>query len=406
MRPAIGSRIACYLLAIVCVMAGYLLFSPPPRSDDYDVCGRYLTLGAHAGFVLNCDSPDYYKTAADPSLLLADDAQRQSRPLYVVVAALLGHPLQWLADATLPSSLALDPYLRSNAGYHLAYLLLNTVLLLGSLLLFERIADSFALPVNRWLLHLLQLPLLGNTVSKAFFWTPHQQFFTVFTPLLTLYLCLQIQQQQRTLRDLVPLSLLTGVGMLAYGNFLPLFACLLLSAFLVDRQPHWARLRYNFLLFTLPTVVWIIFCLTTIGHYYNNEVSVYRQLVWIVDTLRVSFDTFAVAAAANAVSYAHTFGEAIFFIIPAALAASWLWWRRLADRDTLLIVASFMVFLVFFLLLGFYQSRLTFTLVPLCLCLLLQASQHVQWRPATLVVPALAVLSWHLYTVVSYGPFS
>lgn len=403
----VSRKLALYLFAILAVMAGYLFFSPAPLSDDAGPCGSWQTPVRHGGFLFNCDSPDYLRTAANPGLLMADDAVRQSRPLYVLAATLLGYPLQWLVERMqLPFPASLDPLLRDHAGYYLAYILLNTLLLLGSLLLFEGIAVLFSPDLDRRLLHLLQLPLLANPVSKAFFWTPHQQFFTVFTPLVTVYLCLQIRRRRLTMPGLAPLSLMVGVGMLAYGNFLPAFACLLISAFSVDSQWHWPQLRYNIAMFLLPTVAWVIFCVATIGHYYSAEVSTHHQLVWIVETLRQSPGVFITTAAAHFMRFSRTFGETVFFIVPATLALLWLWQRRLASRDTWLTCICFGVFFAFFMVLGYYQARLTFTLVPLCLCLLLDAGQHVKWRALTLTVPGLAVSGWYFYTLFSYGPFS
>jgi hypothetical protein len=60
---------------------------------------------------------------------------------------------------------------------------------------------------------------------------------------------------------------------------------------------------------------------------------------------------------------------------------------------------------LFFGLLGYYPERLTYTLLPLVLCLIAALLPHWPSRYARPVALAVAA-GWHLYVLLSYGPFS
>jgi hypothetical protein len=62
-------------------------------------------------------------------------------------------------------------------------------------------------------------------------------------------------------------------------------------------------------------------------------------------------------------------------------------------------------FIGFFALLGYYPERLAYTLLPLVLCLLAGLLPHWPARYARPVALATAA-GWHLYVLLSYGPFS
>ena len=62
-------------------------------------------------------------------------------------------------------------------------------------------------------------------------------------------------------------------------------------------------------------------------------------------------------------------------------------------------------FAAFFALLGYYPERLVFTLLPLVLCLAAALLPHWPRRYARPLALAGAA-GWHLYVLLSYGPFS
>jgi hypothetical protein len=387
------------------------LFSPQPRAQS-DYCGQYIRLGTHVGFTFNCDAADYCVSAASPSRLLAPNSVRQSRPLYVLAAAALGAPLQWaVRKLDLPVFHRFGEEATRYLGYYAAYVALNFLILLGSLYLLDEIARIVVYSqIGRGAGTAFQLALISNGVTKAFFWTAHEQFFTIFTPLLTIRLALEIRRNSRNATQLGGLSLLCGVLMLVYGNFLPMFVCLVLASFLTDRKLHPAYFARNWILFLAPTAVWALICTMKNGHYYNHETEQYRQLLWIVDALSISAGRFADALLHNVIAFARTFREVGFFLVAVVVVCSRGQGTSAAAAEARahqwMLAVIFFVFFTFYLLLGFYAERLTLTLYPIVLCVLLiclSGRQSLSRAQPALVVLALC---WHVYNVASYGPFS
>jgi hypothetical protein len=384
------------------------LFSPSPKTEK-DYCGQYIHLGTHAGFTFNCDAADYCMNADSPARMLGDSAVRQSRPLFVLLASAIGHPLQWLTNKLdLPLFRSMGEEAGRYAGFYMGYILLNFLTLLLSLIFFESIAMYITgRSVNKWILLAFQVILVSNEITKAFFWTAHQQFFALLTPLITIWLVLRLTAQKRTQAEIAMLSFMCGLGMLLYGNFLTSFGTIVIVAYLTDRKVHLVHLLKNTTLFLLPTIAWISFCIYHHGHYYNHEVVVFRQLVWMKDALNISVGNFFSALTNNITAYLSSFGEMAFFIVAAIVAAISIG-KQLAHPPRALqsFITTGIILAVFFMILGYYEERLTYTLLPVCLCIILLAYNRKRGEEQYPAVYLLAALAWHMYTVLSYGPFS
>lgn len=411
-QPALNfsvNKILRYSLLIVVVAVSFL-FSPQPKVEN-DYCGQYIHLGAHAGFVFNCDAADYCMNAANPARMLGDTAVRQSRPLFVLLATAVGHPLQWLTNQLdLPFFKSMGEEAAMYIGFYMGYVLINFLTILLSLLFFESIAVHLGGgTINKWLLLAFQITLVSNEVTKAFFWTAHQQFFSLLTPLITIWLALRISARKTTLAQMASLSFICGMLMLLYGNFLTMFGTLMIVAYLSDRRFHLPHLLKNIVLFLLPTALWVAYCVYLNGHYYNHEVERFRQLVWMQDAMSVSAGNFFSVLWNNIQAYFSSFGEMYIFIIAAMISGLYLSKKKelLKDVSALRVMAiSGLVLILFFMILGFYEERLTYTLLPVCLCIVYFATSRVKLLQKNATVFIVLAVAWHLYNVLSYGPFS
>ncbi len=73
------------------------------------------------------------------------------------------------------------------------------------------------------------LLVVGNDVTKAFFWSPHTQLFNVFVPVLALDATLRVLDGAAfDRRFAVGVGLAVGLGVTAYGVFIVVVACLML----------------------------------------------------------------------------------------------------------------------------------------------------------------------------------
>lgn len=408
------------LVAFILVAAVSFLFSPPPLSQD-EFWGQYVKLGAHTGFVLNGDSYGYIEAAEQPSRLLQPREIRQSRPLYVLLGTALGTPLQAVLPKVLPPN-SVAPYLfqevpiplDSLIGFYPAFVLLNFVMLLAALWLFARLYQPLTSgrgqPLVMWGLVGF---MASSPITKAFFWTAHQQMFAFFTPLFCLWLLYYLRQQKP--RSGFWLALAFGAGWLPllYGNFV-LVLPTLLYALWQQRARRWPS-RHEVLLalavvvlFLLPTLGWIGLLKLRGVTYYNHEMERFRQLVWVLDAAKGTWGEFWAEVASNLLEFLNTLW--IIAAFAAAVGLLWLATRRLRPRPAFPPLVPDAVFLMvlfgaFLFALGYYPPRLTFTLQPLLLCLAAALLAYLpgRWQSATVL---LALLGWHAYNVLSYGPFS
>ena len=395
-----------YTILIVLIAVSYM-FSPKP-GPDVGFRAKYLPVYRQAGVVINCDAAMYCEDAAHPSKLLAPKAVRQSRPLYIVIASVIGYPIQMLIDKTnIRLFRKLSDKDAPYPGYNLGYIILNFTLLLLCLYLLDAIMGKVSgNTFHKGILLAFCVFIASNQITKAFFWTAHQQFFSLFTPLLSIYLCIRISERKQGLNKIFLLSLLTGTFMLVYGNFIPMFFCLLFAAYRTDRKIRVPSLLFNTVLFALPTVAWMLICIANTGYYFNYEMEEYKQLVWITDALKVSFPHFLHVFYGFAIEYFHTFDDVVPFIVVALLLTFITKpnadYRRLALRSTDI---AFIMFFLFFLLLGHYVPRLTFSLFPILICIIAMLVNIMPGLKSKPWIFYVAAVGWHLYNVLSYGPF-
>ncbi|OWP64930.1 hypothetical protein CDA63_00805 [Hymenobacter amundsenii] len=416
MRPIVGRLIRYTLLMLAATTSFW--FSPAPRTED-EYCGTYLHLTSFAGFTANCDGFEFMESARYPARLLAPRAVRQSRPLFVLLGSAVGYPVTWAvqglkAGGLLPAAAVakLPAKYRPLLGFYVGYVLLNYAVLLGALLLFRHL--YYRLTVGRGqplVLAALLVFVVSNQVTKAFFWTVHQQMFTFLVPLLLLYLALQLSERPRWRAALPRLAVLGGVLALVYGSFALVLPVLLYGLWLERRTVAVPELLGRaiglILLFALPTLLWIGLLQLQGVAYYNHEAEAYGQLVWLRGLWQQPLPVFLALAGTNLSKFAATL-PAIGPFIMLALVAGGLWHRAHQSGPPSLseLVGLLLLLLVFLAGLGYYKERLTFMLVPL---LLLVAATELARRPVGQLGAGLlvaAALGWHLWQVVSYGPFS
>lgn len=427
-------RIGIYI-AIMLFAAVSFLFSPPPAHDS-DKCGPYIKLGRHAGFMVNCDASSFITAAIHPSSLLKPNEYRQGRPLFVLAGTLAGyssyyisypfHPgLKKLVDRQVNQSNVLigNSLPGSNVTvdfivFYFGYWLINVIVLVLSMFLLERIALMITGgEIRRSMLYLFLFLLVSNHVVKAFFWSPHQQMFTILTPLLCLYTCLKLDSKNIVLPVYFILALLTGFLLLVYGNFLLLVPVILFSFYKQQSRTNLpiaksiAAIGLICMLSALPTLAWIGLLKANGTVYYNHEMSHTREIVWISDSWAVSPGYFFKAVIRNTSLFFKTLPTLFFFLL---LSGGILLFKKdersavvenkIGTAQNLLFVS--ICFLGFLWILGFYAIRLTWSLAPLMLCFaILLAGKRLKSKTLLIFLMAAAVL-WHCFNVFSYGPFS
>jgi len=392
------------------------LFSPPPAGED--LAGRfYIPRFSGGGMLVAGDARSYLFYSGHLDRLLEKDSMRQSRPLYILAGEGCGLIIHHLLGK------------RVRYPYFWGYLALNFALLDLSLVLIMKIFRLARVDLG---LSLAAAPLLAfNNQTKNFIYTPHEQMLIILTPLLAVYLTGKTLNKPGglTLRDAVRLGLGVGVLGLAYGNFFLLGPCLLAAACLRLRTER--RLSARGLLLpaaillaaiALPTLLWVGITTLTAGRYYNYEMAAFRQLVWVLDAARLGPKTLALVIAGNTGRFLETFADLDVALFPL-LALAGIGVSRLrahsappsdgaAQEKEFRQAASIaiIVFLGFFWILGYYQPRLTFSLAPPALILIITdlnrlAAASPRARAVARAALAVGVAIWCPYHVFSYGPF-
>ena len=387
------------------------LYSPKPTIDT-EFWGEYVPLNPYAGFILNYDSNEYIESAMSPSVLLRENYVRQSRPLYSVVASCVGYTVHYISS---PFKNLFELTLKKSM--YVGYVFLNFTILLLSLYFFDKIVRILtAGNISYTTTLMLSVFIASNFMTKAFFWTAHQQMFAFLIPLFCIYISIKWLKVMST-KNIYLYFFMLGLGMLMYGSFLILFvsALLYLCYILYDDKKLMSNHTFGFLfisciLFLLPTLLWILFLKYKGIEYYNHEIVRYRQLVWIIDSLSVSPTNFATALCLNLVEFISTL--TMMYIFMAFVGVTIIFRKIKAqpafifDRNTKLILLQLGCFTVFFMLLGYYAERLTFTIMPILLCLsIAQAGSLLNAKKAQIAI-FITVCVWHTYNVFSYGPFS
>jgi hypothetical protein len=410
------------LLALLLAAALSFWLAPAPRGQpDVEYWGHYARVGPGLGFVVNHDSYGYLEVAQDPSRLLRPQEVRQSRPLYALLGAAVGYPLT--AALAGAGRLGLAPRWPPKElrfyGFYSGYVLLNGLALLASLLLFRNLFEQLTAGRGQaWQFYALAWVLVANPITKAFFWTAHQQMLAFLVPLFCLWLALAAGRWVGRGWPLAGLAFGLGWLPLVYGSFVLAWPALSYGAWRA-RPAGWCgwrladRLLLSAALFALPTLLWIALLRTVGTLYYNHEAMRYHQLVWLLDAATQPGFAHVVADKLNGyLASLHLMG--IWLLGAAALLLA-TWWcgreRRLAASSPLLPAPAAALgwvggwFVIFFALLGYYPERLAYTLLPLVLCLLAGLLPHWPVRYARPLALATAA-GWHLYVLLSYGPFS
>ena len=415
------------LLALLLAACLSMWLAPAPQGQpDVEYWGHYARVGPGLGFIVNHDSYGYLDVAQAPGRLLLPQEVRQSRPLYALLGAAVGYPLT--AALALAGRLGLAPAwppaeLRFY-GFYSGYVLLNGLTLLASLLLLSGLFE--ALTAGRgeaWQRYGLAWILVANPITKAFFWTAHQQMLAFLVPLFCLWLALRLAARPLAVGRLAGWALALGLLPLVYGSFVLAWPALAYGLVRRAGGQRWgqlaSRLALSALLFGLPTLAWIALLRAHGTTYYNHEAVRYHQLVWLPEAWARPWPEFAAEVLTKLRGYVASLQVmgAWLLVGVGLLAATW-WQRRAASRNYQLALPPLLppatgpalawvagCFIGFFALLGYYPERLAYTLLPLVLCLLAGLLPH--W-PRRYARPALlaGAAGWHLYVLLSYGPFS
>lgn len=376
----------------------------------YDIRGPFH-------LTINIDSWDFLDLGRDPRLLFTEKHKRyQGRPLYSILGFLLSLPyrpsrLEWIASVFNPVAYYVPEIL--------GYACLNAMVLTVSILIFYRlVARKLSFD---WLLLLPLTILTANEVTKAFFWTPHQQVFNLFIPLFSLLFYWWMIRRMETFRWIH--FFLTG-GLLGFcGLAYPAFGSVLLGSMLLVLVK--SRKKVAVLLlpvsFYIPILAWRTVVVLIKGSFYDAEVVEGRLFTWVADIF-LDFDAFKVAFVKNIADFSLTLVQVMS--VPALVLLCLMVVRYQHQRIQSAIAnpmpqelrIAFLVYYAsavpFLFLIGIYRTRLTWCLVPPLLVLIGRELKTLEgiWTSRRLVIlktmTTVFSLGYLIYWVLRKGPWS
>ncbi|HEY2670093.1 MAG TPA: hypothetical protein VGJ07_06915 [Rugosimonospora sp.] len=402
---------------VVVLAAAHLLLLAP--MDKTLPCGTPVRIDAHLGYPMNCDSPLFMQLAHKPQLLLQKDSVRQSRPVYVYLAAaataVIGPVAHWVGLDAL--------YGQSDSAF-IPMVLINLVVAAAAVALFLWLMLLIgAPPAVTWSLTAI---LAVNDMTKAYYWPPHQQMFGLLVPMATAVVCRWLFLNRPSWRFAATAGLILGISALAYASVLITVAAGALTILITaERRVPALRLAVAKAAVLLaasaaPTLVWIEICRAVTGTYYNHEAVTYHEFVWLPQ-----------AAAAGWRPLVHALSNATMMTGGQLIEVTWLLVAVLAvlavgavflrvdivagepgQRAALAATGvSVLCTLAFLWGLGFWAYRLTYHVVPLLLILIGWIASRLSnvsvWsRYATQVGLVVIAAGWVAFELFSHGPYS
>ena len=354
------------LIIISFILFVVLFLFSPVLSDQDEFCGTYISKNNYMGFMVNCDSTTYLEPAEKLSIIFEKNSVRQSRPIYISMGAIFGSLIKILVK------------FHDMNPYYLAFIMINLILIIISINLYANILSS--INIKNHLIYISSIYLICNDIVRFYFWGATPQLFGILTPIATICIGMKIIEDQIiSKKNLSLYSLSCGFLPLLYGNFIIVGFVILMSYYynlvLARRISVRAVLENGVMalvLFILPTLAWVT-CLTLVsGGYFNAEIQIFREIVWILDAL--DSGDLGARFLENTNMYFRTFLNVdilpfflMSFLVSLYLVVNFKEFKEysLDKKHIYFLIMSVIAFLfLFFWILGYYAPRFTFTMVP------------------------------------------
>jgi hypothetical protein len=263
-----------------------------------------------------------------------------------------------------------------------------------------------------------------NPLTKAFYWVPHQQMFVLLTPVVSVLVCRWLLLRRPGWLGLSLLGLVLGLGMLVYGNALVAIGtaalALLLPGFGEQRPRLPRRIGQAAVIVTgaaLPTLAWITVSVRVAGSYYNHEIAMYHQFVWLpeaagrgVRDLMTGLHLATGQVTGQLIEVTWPFALLLLVgIVANRVAGVSLVPRTTEQRATLLALGLTTVVTIALLWgVGLWVYRLTYTMAPLYALAIGWVAAHLMKLRPLWTVGALStvVVTWVAMIVLMTGPYT
>jgi hypothetical protein len=316
--------------------------------------------------------------------------------------------------------------------YYWGFIVINFIIIAISINLYHKILIS--LDVNKYLIFISSAYLICNDVIRIYSWSATPQLFGIFAPIFAIYIGLIIIKNKVISKTyLACLSILVGLLPMIYGNFIVMGFIIIIACYYnlakFKMLSITSIIKYGIVIsifFSLPTTIWIMIVTSISGGYFNAEVEIFREIIWILDSLECGVDDLALKFLENTFNYFSTIIclDIIPFVLLFLLLSAYLILnikdirKNLKNSNSnelqvyLLLFSIIVFFFFFFWVLGYYATRLTFTLVPALIMFITivfnRIIKRVEFFYKNLSFTSMFIITviWCYYHITKYGPFS
>ena len=354
----ISARSAAQATLLVIASALLILLSPPPPEFQRPlICADVRFIGKYAHVLVNCDAESFVELARSPEGVFGTSSPRQTRPGYAVLGWMLSWPFRWIPGA--------DPYYSGYVALNLALMILSTMMLSSLIGAPRLLAPAAIVPT---------CILLVNHITKAFLWTPHQQVLGLFVSMLSIWAAREVIRREKTpgINGALLTGLITGIACLVYGAFILAAASMTIALLLYRKLDRGRKLMLTLSLWAsaaIPLITWRSYVLAKTGGFYSHETGYYHEFVWMSERWRDG--TLWSSTLHNIAAFAGTIPRALalpiaFLGAALALAAAGKRISTSTRQDTAIqaSIAFLIAAIPFYGLMGFYDPRLTASLIP------------------------------------------
>jgi hypothetical protein len=387
----------------VSVLTFLMLFRPLPDEPGCEG-SRVVHLNAHMGIAWSCDSSLFQQVADNPARLLDAGHPRQSRPVYALIGFVLVQTFGRLAGW-----LGFGQWNGDDARPYVSLVLLNVLVLIAAVAVFARLLLSIGTPVA--VTAALAVPVALNGLTVEWTLTPHQQTFAMLVPVVTVLAARSALLDPPGVRTAAWWGLGIGLGASAYGSWIVAVPVIVVALFIRLRLAAVRRVIAFLAAFAAPVVGWIAVCKIVAGSYYNHEAVVYRQFVWVLDSLRLGpTDLWHRTTSYLLLTVREVLGTFELWIAAAVIAvgvviavAKRIQLSPSTPRDTATLTAvglTLVTTLLFLWAIGYYTPRLSIALFPPLLIVAgwvfsrLIAGSAARMGRLTTVAAAVGVAAW------------
>jgi hypothetical protein len=389
---------------------------PPP---NWEKSGVAIELPFGLVRFINGDVPQTLGVSEHLTELWAPKQVRQSRPLAIAIPSLINKFIEVVSLGKINIGLN-----QEQTTPELGFLILNIIILSISTILTIKILSPKN-TLQRLVTIFVILIMVNNPVTRAFFWTGHQQIFHLLIGPLTIFLILHIYN--KNLKQYLLNGFALGLGILAYGGFI---TSVLSIFFIICIKDKIKNAILYLAIAILPYLLWVSFCIIKAGSYYNHEVEVYRQFIWVFDSFQKG--DFLNTLIFNLFRFMSSFSDIqtmmclIMLLITTLLSLSMYinfqtktsHLNKDVEKSKIFIIsiASFIsisTMFIFYIMMGFYGNRLTWSIITtiIVFCGYLQIEtfanlSNIFYIRISSIIYILLILIWGVSFIYIEGPWA